>query len=83
MDTPFLLRDFPSQFEPLQAFLESNLQPYIKIHVGEELQWLDAPWEAEPSEPWQSKIGGYPYLPQGTDYPSDRKTGEMMMFQLC
>lgn len=80
MDTPPLLRDLPSQFEPLRPFLESNLQSYIKIHVGEEVKWLDAAWDGDPLEPWQSKIGGYPYLPKGTDYPSDRETGEMMMF---
>ncbi|ABA25000.1 conserved hypothetical protein (plasmid) [Trichormus variabilis ATCC 29413] len=80
MDTLPLMRDLPSQFEPLRPFLESNLQPYIKIHVGEEVKWLDAAWEEDPLEPWQSKIGGYPYLPKGTDYPRDRQTGEMMMF---
>ncbi|WP_427159614.1 DUF1963 domain-containing protein [Aliinostoc sp. HNIBRCY26] len=80
MDTPPLLRDLPSQFEPLRPFLESDLQPYIKIHVGEEVEWLNAAWDGDPLEPWQSKIGGYPYLPKETDYPRDRETGEMMMF---
>ncbi len=80
MDTPPLLRNLPAQFEPLRPFLESNLQPYVKIHPGEEVRWLDSDWNGDPLEPWQSKVGGYPYLPQGTDYPTDRQTGEMMMF---
>lgn len=80
MDTPPLLRDLPANFEPLRPFLESNLQPYIKIHFAEAAAWLDSAWNGDPLEPWQSKIGGYPYLPEATDYPTDRETGEMMMF---
>jgi len=80
MDTPPLLRNLPNQFEPLRPFLESNLQPYAKIHFGEVVEWLESAWDGDPLEPWQSKIGGYPYLFQGTAYPTDRETGEMMMF---
>jgi uncharacterized protein YwqG len=80
MDTLPLLRDLPSQFEPLRPFLETNLQPYIKIHLQEADNELDSDWGGDPLESWQSKVGGHPYLPQGTDYPTDRETGEMMMF---
>ncbi len=80
MDTPYLLRNLPTQFDPLRPSLESSLQPYVKIHLGEAVEWLDSAWNGDPLEPWQSKIGGYPYLPKGTDYPTDRETGEMMMF---
>ncbi|MBE9182976.1 DUF1963 domain-containing protein [Oculatella sp. LEGE 06141] len=80
MNTPPLLRDLPSQFEPLSPFLESNLQPYIKIHVEEEVKWLESDWNGDPLEFCQSKVGGHPYLPKGTRYPSDRQTNEMMMF---
>lgn len=80
MNTSPLLHDLPSQFEPLRPFLETNLQPYIKIHAREEVEWRDSVEDEDPLEPWQSKIGGSPYLPQGTDYPADRETGKMMMF---
>ena len=78
MNIPPLLRDLPTRFEPLRPFLESNLEPYIKIHFGEEAEWLDSTWNEDPLEPWRSKVGGLPYLPKGTDYPTDRETGEMM-----
>ncbi|GAB4467354.1 MAG: hypothetical protein OHK0037_24070 [Elainellaceae cyanobacterium] len=45
-----------------------------------EVQWRDSIWDEDLLEPWQSKIGGFPYLPKETSYPSDRETGEMMMF---
>lgn len=79
-EMPQWLRDLPSQFQPLKPFLEAKLQPYIKIQVDERVQWLHSPWETDPLEPWQSKIGGYPYLPKGTAYPTDQSTGQMMMF---
>ncbi len=78
-DSP-LLQNLPSQFEPLRPYIEAKLQSYIKIQVGEEVRWLDSPWIRDPLDPWQSKIGGFPYLPKGTDYPTDRETGELMLF---
>lgn len=75
-----LLETLPSQFEPLRLYIEAKLQSYIKIDVGEEVQWLNSAWSGDPLEPWQSKIGGFPYLPKGTNYPTDRETGEMMLF---
>lgn len=79
-EIPQWLRDLPSQFQPLRPFLEAKLQTYIKIQVGERVQWLNSPWETDPLEPWHSKIGGHPYLPKGTAYPTDHSTGRMMLF---
>lgn len=80
MDAPSLLYALPPDFEALRPFLEANLKPYIKILLQEEVEWLNSIWDGDPLEPWQSKIGGYPYLPNGTNYPVDRQTGEMMLF---
>jgi uncharacterized protein YwqG len=79
MNTPPLLHDLPPRFEALRLFLEANLKPYVKILQGE-IEWLDSAWDGDPLEPWQSKIGGHPYLPKGTGYPTDSETDEMMMF---
>ncbi|MEA5574309.1 YwqG family protein [Calothrix sp. UHCC 0171] len=79
MNTPQFLRDLPPQFEPLRSFLPTDLLPYIKI-IEEAVGNLNFDFAGDPLELWQSKIGGYPYLPKGTSYPVDRETGEMMMF---
>jgi len=79
-ELPQRWHDLPSQFEPLRPFLEANLQAYIKIQVEEEVQWLEGAWVQDPLDPWQSKIGGYPYLPKGVAYPSDCTNGSLMMF---
>ena len=78
MDTPPLLHNLPPQFEPLRSLLEANLQPYIKILFEDEVEWLNSAWDRDPLEPWQSKVGGYPYLLKGTSYPTGRETDEMM-----
>jgi uncharacterized protein YwqG len=80
MNTPPLLLDLPPKFEGLRPLLEGSLQPYIKILLEEEVEWLNSDWDGDPLELWQSKAGGYPYLPKGMSYPIDRETGEMMMF---
>lgn len=77
-NTPQFLRDLPPQFEPLRSFL-TNLLPYIKI-TEEDVGRLNSDLTGDPLALWQSKLGGNPYLPQGTSYPVDRETGEMMMF---
>lgn len=84
-DTPQFLNDLPLEFEPLRSHLEANLLPYIKI-TAEEAGHLNSAgypisdWSGDSLELWQSKIGGHPYLPEGTSYPTDRETGEQMMF---
>ncbi|MCU0551329.1 MAG: YwqG family protein [Leptolyngbya sp. Prado105] len=84
-DTPQFLQDLPPQFEPLRSFLEANLVPYIKftaISAGHlnSAGYGGSDWGSDPLELWQSKIGGHPYLPKGTSYPTDAETGGMMMF---
>lgn len=82
-DTPQFLQDLPPQFEPLRSFLEANLVPYIKFTVTDaghlnSAGYGGSDWGGDPLELWQSKIGGHPYLPKGTSYPTDAETGEMM-----
>ncbi|MBD2357886.1 DUF1963 domain-containing protein [Tolypothrix sp. FACHB-123] len=77
--TDNILRDLPPEFAPLRSLLETNLLPYIKI-ITDEVGYLDSAEDTDPLEPWQSKIGGHPYLPKDTSYPVDGETGEMMMF---
>jgi uncharacterized protein YwqG len=85
-DMPAFLENLPPQFEPLRLFLEANLVPYIKFtatdagHLNSASFRGPADWSGDPLELWQSKIGGHPYLPKGTSYPTDAETGEMMMF---
>lgn len=77
VDIPGFLQELPPQFEPLRSFLEAHLEPYIRF-TATEVDQLNA--SDDPLESWQSKIGGYPYLPKGTSYPSDSRTGQLMMF---
>lgn len=82
--TPQFLQDLPPQFEPLRSFLETNLVPYIKFTATDaghlnSAGYGGSDWSGDPLELWQSKIGGHPYLPKGTSYPTDAETGEMMM----
>lgn len=84
-DAPQFLQDLPPQFEPLRSFLEANLVPYIKFTATDaghlnSAGYGGSDWGGDPLELWQSKIGGHPYLPKGTSYPTDAETGEMMMF---
>lgn len=77
METPRFLQDLPEEFEPLRAFLEGNLKPYIKIHA-ENVGQTNEDSSNDPLTLWQSKIGGNPYFPKGVDYPTDPTTGEAM-----
>lgn len=77
VDIPKFLQELPPQFEPLRSFLEAHLQPYIRLTATEVEQRHPS---EDPLERWQSKIGGYPYLPKRTSYPSDSRTGQPMMF---
>lgn len=83
---PRFFQDLPPEFEPLRSHLEASLIPYLKMTSTE--QEVHGPVAAsghqgrfnDPLTPWQSKIGGYPYLPKGMPYPADARTGQMMMF---
>ncbi|MGG6297286.1 DUF1963 domain-containing protein [Leptolyngbya sp. AN02str] len=77
METPQFLQNLPKQFEPLRAFLEGSLRPYIKIHE-ENVGHINEDSSNDPLTLWQSKIGGNPYFPRGLDYPTDPTTGEAM-----
>jgi uncharacterized protein YwqG len=83
-ELPAFLKDLPPQFEPLRSFLEAHLVPYIKLQTQQAGSLpsgsADADGWDDPLAPWQSKIGGRPYLPRGTSYPADGQTGRMMMF---
>lgn len=85
LDLPPIFQALPPEFEPLRSYLAANLTPYLKITQTK--QQGDGPvagggqgWFNDPLKLWQSKIGGYPYLPKGMPYPADRRTGQMMMF---
>jgi uncharacterized protein YwqG len=84
MALPEFLRELPSQFEPFRPFLEANLVPYIQFQATQaqpqNIATISTSWCHDPLELWQSKIGGYPYLPKGMAYPADRQTGQLMMF---
>lgn len=58
----------PEEFEPFREQFESTRLEYIKIitHPSKELTRT------------QSKIGGYPYMPPGFEYPLDAQ-GQMMV----
>lgn len=51
--------------EPYRARIEATLTPFIQI-------------DAKPSDttlPWESKLGGTPYLPKDSDYPTSSSGG--------
>ena len=60
--------NLPEEFEPFRVQFEASKLEYIKIipHPSKELT------------PTQSKIGGYPYMPPGFEYPLDAQ-GQMMV----
>ncbi|YAF94478.1 MAG: DUF1963 domain-containing protein [Nodularia sp. CChRGM 3473] len=82
IEPPQFLRDLPAKFKPMKAFIEANLQPYIKINAGEQVGEMNtlsyANAKGDPLTLWQSKISGNPYFPKNLDYPIDRVTGLAM-----
>ncbi len=61
----------PLELAPYREKFLSTVQPFIKI----------IPQEAGPTKPWQSKIGGEPYLPKDMDFP--RGTEKEALFFLA
>jgi uncharacterized protein YwqG len=55
-----LAESFQAELGPFQGNIEATIRPYVKIGNQPEDRVL----------PWHSKFGGYPYLPQGTPYPT-------------
>ncbi|GJM31508.1 MAG: hypothetical protein DHS20C18_05090 [Saprospiraceae bacterium] len=51
----------PEELLPFKEQLLATKQPFIEI----------IPAETAPEHPWQSKFGGNPYLPKGTEFPRD------------
>jgi uncharacterized protein YwqG len=60
---PLLSVELPLELEDYRSQIESTVKPYIKIVAQPENNMI----------PWQSKFGGAPYLPQGSQYPRDSK----------
>jgi len=83
VEMPEFLDNLPSRFEPLRPLIEAHLVSYIQFTATEaQSSGANDPasgWCQDPLDPWQSKIGGHPYLPKGTPYPADRQTGQLMM----
>jgi uncharacterized protein YwqG len=57
MDTTFKL---PAAMEPFRAQLLQTTQSFIRVKAQ----------PARNTKPWESKVGGAPYLPIGTPYPT-------------
>lgn len=60
--------DLPEILAEQREFLESTLRPSVEIS-----------FELRPTKPWESKLGGCPYLADAADYPRDSE-GRPMMF---
>lgn len=50
---------FPPELEPFRSQLSNTQLPFVRFKPG----------KAQNTTPWQSKIGGMPYLPKGTAWP--------------
>lgn len=79
MIDPQLIAKIPEEFFPVKAFLEQNLLPYIAI-ACEDQGWIDRAESPDILLPWETKLGGYPYLPKNMDYPRDAETDRLLMF---
>jgi uncharacterized protein YwqG len=49
----------PAALEPFRTALSATQQAFVRL----------VPHPARACEPWESKVGGVPYLPQGIDFP--------------
>ncbi len=52
--------DLPEILAEQREFLESTLRPSVEIS-----------FELRSTKPWESKLGGCPYLADAADYPRD------------
>ena len=59
----------PNQLEPFRLQLEASARKFVKIHAGQEASL----------KPWQSKVGGQPYLEKGNTLPSSEE-GKPLFF---
>lgn len=60
--------ELPSELEPYKQRIESTIKPYIEIKAKVDNQM----------SLWQSKFGGFPYLPKNIGYPTNSK-GEYLL----
>ncbi|MBD2425629.1 YwqG family protein [Phormidium sp. FACHB-1136] len=79
MIDPTLIAKIPEEFAAVKPFLEQNLLSYISLKC-EEVGRLDNAADPDLIDPWDSKVGGYPYLPKGMDYPKDEDADRYLMF---
>lgn len=52
--------NLPEVLKPYQEAIAKTIKPYIRINPN-----------PNPTQLWQSKFGGYPYLPKNINYPSN------------
>jgi uncharacterized protein YwqG len=50
----------PESLEPFREQLLKTKQPFVRLKAG----------PSRATAWWESKVGGFPYLPKGTDYPT-------------
>lgn len=67
--TTILNRNLPDELKPFQLNIESTSKSYIEIKATKDSQ-LNL---------WQSKFGGFPYLPKTFPYPKDSKNQPMVL----
>ncbi len=61
------MKEIPEILKPYEEYLRSTEKPALEIT-----------FERGETLPWESKVGGCPYLKSGADYPRDN--GRPMMF---
>jgi uncharacterized protein YwqG len=61
--------DFSPELEKFRDKIEGSLKPYIHI----------TPTETKDLTLWQSKFGGLPYMPKGSEYPRDSKGNPLFL----
>lgn len=61
----------PKELEPLRDKIEATRQDYVKL--------IYTPCADEDLSLTQSKIGGYPYMPSGFEYPLDVQGNQMIL----
>ncbi len=65
----YTLPPLPPELEPFRAQIEASVRPYVKITTT----------LSDSTSPFDSKFGGYPYLPLDVPYPRDLTGAPMML----
>jgi len=66
---PIIYADLSPELEKFRDKIEASLKPYIHI----------APTPNKDLTLWQSKLGGLPYMPKGSEYPTDSKGNPLFL----